>query len=135
MSSSDNKGSVCPSSGLSRTRSVTSAVATCGDQLVALPPNGSNGCPPNGSRRRGTEGDTDANVLQMAHKIEFPKFDDVSYPLPWLNRCERYFHLRDTPEQKKVSYASFYLLDDVHMWYHLLKLNGCPPSWNHFAQQ
>jgi hypothetical protein len=123
MSSSDNKGSVCPSLGLSKTWSVTSAVATCGDQLVALPPNGSNGRPP-APETPGTEGDTNANVLQMVHKIEFPKFDDVGDPLPWLNRCERYFHLCDTPEQKKVSYAWFYLLDDVHMWYHLLKLNA-----------
>jgi hypothetical protein len=80
------------------------------------------------------DGDIDAGAdgHQATHKIKFPRFDGVGDPLPWLNRCEWYFRLCGTSENKKVQYASFYLLDDAHMWYHRLELNGGPPSWNHF---
>jgi hypothetical protein len=44
-----------------------------------------------------------------AHKLEFPKFNGSGDPLPWLNRCERYFHVCRTP---------FYLLDDAQLWFH-----------------
>jgi hypothetical protein len=37
-----------------------------------------------------------------------------------------------TPENKKVQYTAFYLLDDARLWYHRLKLNNGPPSWNRF---
>jgi hypothetical protein len=36
-------------------------------------------------------------------------------PLPWLNRCERYFHARRTPEHRSITYASFYLTDDAQL--------------------
>jgi hypothetical protein len=49
----------------------------------------------------------------MAHKLEFPKYDGNRDPVPWLNRCERYFHVRRTPETQRVYFASFYLLDDT----------------------
>jgi hypothetical protein len=51
----------------------------------------------------------------MVHKLEFPKFDRTGDPLPWLNRCERYFYVRHMPENKRVSLAAFYLLDDTQL--------------------
>jgi hypothetical protein len=106
MSSSSNRDSACPSSG-SSIRSRAPATAQ----------NGGNGRQQDHPRHRGMDGDTDVDGHQMVQKIEFPKFDGVGDPMPWLNRCERYFCMRGTPENK-VQYASFYLLDDAQMWYH-----------------
>jgi hypothetical protein len=84
----------------------TVAAATSGDQSVAPPPNGGNSRPSDGPRHRGTEGDANDEGLPMAHKIEFPKFDIIDDPLPWLNRCERYFCLRGIPEQRTRTHRS-----------------------------
>jgi hypothetical protein len=80
--------------------------------------------------RRGTgDDDTRESVHDShstAHKMEFPKFDGANDPLPWLNRCERFFHVRQTPGDK-VAFAAFYLLGDAHLWFHRMELNGgCP---------
>jgi hypothetical protein len=55
------------------------------------------------------------DAVLMVHKLEFPKFDRTGDPLPWLNRCERYFYVRHMPENKRVSLAAFYLLDDTQL--------------------
>jgi hypothetical protein len=50
--------------------------------------------------------------------MEFPKFDGADDHLPWLNHCERFFHVRQTLDDKKVAFAAFYLLDDAQLWFH-----------------
>jgi hypothetical protein len=81
------------------------------------PPSASNrpaASPPQPRRHNGPDDDADAGeFLPTYHKLDFPKFDGSSDPLPWLNRCEHYFRVRRTPEHKRVPYASFYLLDDA----------------------
>jgi hypothetical protein len=57
--------------------------------------------------------DDEEEAFPTMHKMEFPKYDGVGYPLSWLNRCERYFHVRRTPEHQCVAYAWFYLTDDA----------------------
>jgi hypothetical protein len=37
--------------------------------------------------------DTGDNFLPTAHKLEFPKYNDTSDPLPWLNMCAWYFRV------------------------------------------
>jgi hypothetical protein len=76
--------------------------------------NQDNGRPPNGRRRD----DEDDEGFPTMHQMEFLKYDDVGDPLPWLNRCERYFHVRRTPQNRHIAYASFYLTDDAQVWYH-----------------
>jgi hypothetical protein len=63
--------------------------------------------------------------------MEFPKFDGASRPLSWLNHCERFFHVRRTPDDKKVAFTAFYLLDDAQLWFHNMELNGGSPTWTH----
>jgi hypothetical protein len=47
----------------------------------------------------------------------------------WLNRSERYFHVRHTPEHKRVAFIAFYLLDDAQLWFHHLELSRGHPTW------
>jgi hypothetical protein len=65
-----------------------------------------NHCRPSGD-------DDEEEAFPITHKMEFPKYDGIGDPLPWLNQCERYFCVRCTPEQWRVTYASFYLTDDA----------------------
>jgi hypothetical protein len=58
-------------------------------------------------------------------------------PLPWLNRCERYFLIRRTKEHQRVAFAAFYLDDAQLLFHHLelhLELNGGRPTWPQFVQ-
>jgi hypothetical protein len=37
-----------------------------------------------------------------------------------------------TPDDKKVAFTAFYLLDDAQLWFHRMKLNGGRPTWTQF---
>jgi hypothetical protein len=39
-----------------------------------------------------------------------------------------------TPDNKKVAFTAFYLLDDAQLWFHRMKLNGGRPTWTQFLQ-
>jgi hypothetical protein len=93
--------------------------------------NQDNGRPPNG-RCRGDDEEDDEG-FSTTHKMKFPKYDGMGDPLPWLNRCECYFRMRRTLKNRRVAYASFYLTDDVQLWYHRLELNAGPPLWPRFV--
>jgi hypothetical protein len=85
-----------------------------------------------GSRRRQgrDEDDGGEDIIPTTHKLEFPKYDGTGDPLPWLNRCERYFTVRRTPEPKRVALAACYLVDGAQLWFHRLELNGGRSSWS-----
>jgi hypothetical protein len=89
-----------------------------------------------GNRRRQgrDEDDGGEDIIPTTHKLEFPKYDGTGDPLPWLNRCERYFMVHRTPEPKRIALAACYLLDDAQLWFHRLELNGGRPSWSQFIQ-
>jgi hypothetical protein len=57
------------------------------------PPHGQ---PQHASRRRLGDDDDAAgdDIVSTTHKLEFLKYDGTDNPLPWLNRCECYFHVR-----------------------------------------
>jgi hypothetical protein len=76
----------------------------------------------------------DDEGFPTTHKIEFPRYDGVGDPLPWLNWCEHYFLVWRTPKNRRVAYASFYLTNNTQLWYHRLELNVGPLSWSCFVQ-
>jgi hypothetical protein len=61
------------------------------------------------------EDDRGEDIIPTTQKLEFPKYNGTGDPLPWLNRCERYFTVRQTPEPKRVALVACYLLDDVQL--------------------
>jgi hypothetical protein len=67
-------------------------------------------------------------------KMDFPKYDVVGNPLSWVNHCEHYFRICRMPKQHYIAYASFYLTDNVQLWYHRLELNTRQSSWLWFVQ-
>jgi hypothetical protein len=52
--------------------------------------------------------------------------------LSWLNRCDQFFRIQDTPAAGKVFLATFYMTGDVAQWYALLEHNQGTPSWDDF---
>ena len=55
------------------------------------------------------------------YKLSFPTFDGKEDPLGWLNRCDHFFHAQHTPEQHKVSLASFHMTGVAQHWYYMLE--------------
>jgi hypothetical protein len=63
--------------------------------------------------------------------LDFPRFDGNGDPLPWIHCCECYFRDCRTPENKRIAYAAFHLLDDAQLWYH--RLPDGSPTWEQFV--
>jgi hypothetical protein len=75
-------------------------------------------------------GDAVAHAARHGHKLLFPTFDGSKDPLQWLNQCDQFFRIQETPfriqetpEAGKVFLATFYMSGDASQWYALLEQN------------
>jgi hypothetical protein len=68
-----------------------------------------------------SSGDTIAHVVRHSHKLLIPTYDGCEDPLPWLNKCNQFFHIQSTAEVGKVFLTTFYMTSDASQWYTLLE--------------
>jgi hypothetical protein len=78
--------------------------------------------------------DAVAHATRHNHKLLFPTFDGSEDPLSWLNRCDQFFRIQETPEAGKVFLTTFYMSSDASQWYTLLERNHGQPSWPDFVK-
>jgi hypothetical protein len=67
-------------------------------------------------------------------KLNFPRYDGESDPLPWLNRCESYFRGTRTLPTKQVWMASLHMDGAAAEWYYALEREYGMVPWNRFTE-
>ncbi|XP_049388846.1 uncharacterized protein LOC125853216 [Solanum stenotomum] len=67
-------------------------------------------------------------------KLDFPRFTSQGDPLGWLNRCDHFFRHQQTPDEEKVSLASFHLEGNAQLWFLQLETDLPEPSWDEFKR-
>jgi hypothetical protein len=72
--------------------------------------------------------DAITHAAKHGHKLLFPTYDDTEDPLPWLNRCDQFFRIQETPDVGKVFLVSFYMSGEASQWFSLLERNQGKPS-------
>jgi hypothetical protein len=90
--------------------------------------------PAQGKTDQGGPSDAAMQASKHGHKLLFPTFDGSEDPLPWLNRCDQFFRVQETPENGKVFLATFYMSGEASQWYTLLERNRDQPSWAEFVK-
>jgi hypothetical protein len=73
-------------------------------------------------------------VAKYGHKLLLPTIDGTEDPLPWLNRCDQFFQIQETPEDGKVFLASYYMTGAASQWYTLRECNHGQSSWAEFIK-
>ena len=65
-------------------------------------------------------------------KLEFPRYDGSTDPLPWMSRCDYYFRHQRVVEEEKMSIVAPHLENDAQYWF--LKLDRDRPhmDWEEF---
>lgn len=67
------------------------------------------------------------------HKLNFLTYDGEDDPLPWLHRCEQFFHRQRTMEEEKVWLASYHLTGVARQWFYQLERDEGVLTWPRFA--
>jgi hypothetical protein len=67
-------------------------------------------------------------------KLNFPRYDDDSDPLPWLNRCESFFRGTHTLAAEQVWMVSLHLDGATAEWYYALEREYDLMSWTRFTK-
>ncbi|XP_021623868.1 uncharacterized protein LOC110623248 [Manihot esculenta] len=74
-------------------------------------------------------------IVPKFTKLDFPRFNGQEDPLGWISRCQHFFRHQSTPEEEKVSLASYHLEGIAQLWY-LQMIQDIPnPTWSEFVNQ
>jgi hypothetical protein len=65
-------------------------------------------------------------------KLDFPRYDDKSDPMFFINKCESYFRQQRTMAEERVWMASYQLEGVAHMWSIQLQEDEGTPPWGRF---
>jgi len=68
------------------------------------------------------------------HKLDFPNYDGIGDPMPFVNKCEHYFRGQRTIEEEKVWLAALNLHDAAQQCYTQVEKDEGTPSWNRFKE-
>jgi hypothetical protein len=74
------------------------------------------------------------DMVPRYFRLDFPCYDGKEDPLPWLSRCEQFFHAQQTEPQQKLWLATFHLDGDTFHWYAHLERSRGMPSWEEFHE-
>jgi len=66
-------------------------------------------------------------------KLDIPRFDGRD-PLGWIFKIQQLFDYQHTPEEERITVASFYLDGAALSWYQWMHNNGFITSWTGFLQ-
>ena len=66
-------------------------------------------------------------------KLDIPRFDGRD-PLGWIFKISQLFEYQNTPEEERITVASFYLDGAALSWYQWMFRNGFITSWSGFLQ-
>jgi hypothetical protein len=66
--------------------------------------------------------------------MEFPRYDDKSDPLIFINKCESYFRHQRTMPEEKVWMASYNMDDVAQLWFLQLQEDEGTPPWGPFKE-
>lgn len=66
-------------------------------------------------------------------KLDISRFDGRD-PLGWIFKIQQLFDFQNTPEEERITMASFYLDDAALSWYQWMFSNGFITSWTGFLQ-
>jgi hypothetical protein len=91
---------------------------------------------PSAPQHRNNDGDFREEFRNSFHrpKLNFPRYDGETDPLPRLNRCESYFRGTRTMAAEQVSLASLHLDGAAAKWYYSLEREYGMLPWTRFAE-
>jgi hypothetical protein len=76
-----------------------------------------------------TNSDATIHTTKFGHKLMFLTYDGLDDPLQWLNHCDQFFRVQETPPAGKVFLTTFYMTGEASQRYTLLQRNRGTPSW------
>jgi hypothetical protein len=113
-------------------QSITTEMSTLKVEMAAMKEKSS----PSSADSRGArqEGPRDLECPPRFQKLGFPRYDDKSDPMIFINKCESYFRQQRTMAEERVWMVSYNLEDVAQLWYIQLQEDEGTPLWARFKE-